>query len=149
MAGEPLLPIIAEIAVAAPIGHVWETLTSAEAVPVWLGCLNYKAEVGATFHMQPDAGRGSVGDLTGATHCEILLLQPPHKFNFSWYVPGTPQTLVQVSVFSEGPEKSFVRLGHSGWEQFRPEDVRAVHDQLAAAWRWAVLPGLKAAAEAR
>jgi uncharacterized protein YndB with AHSA1/START domain len=123
-------------------------LTGEASVPVWLGSMNYRPATGSTFHMQPDGARRAAGDITGATHCDIVLLQKPHKFNFSWYVPGTPQTLVQISVFSEGPSNSFVRLMHFGWDQFPPEAVQGFYDQLSTAWGGAILPSLKRRAEA-
>lgn len=144
----PLLPIIAEIAIDAPILHVWEIMTSEATVPVWLGCMNYRREVGATFHMQPDAARRAAGDTTGATFCDVELLQKPHKFNFSWYVPGMPKTSVQISLLSEGQTRTFVRLLHDGWSQFPAEMAKSFHDALSGGWRSDVLPNLKKAAEA-
>jgi uncharacterized protein YndB with AHSA1/START domain len=144
----PLAPIVAEVTVEAPIDHVWEVLTSEATVPKWLGCMNYRREVGATLHMQQDAARRQAGDITGAKYCDITILQPPHKFSFTWYILGTPGTLVQISLFSEGADRTFVRLVHEGWEQFPVEKVRSFHDQLSDGWRNAMLPNLKAAAEA-
>jgi uncharacterized protein YndB with AHSA1/START domain len=149
MSDKPLLPIVAETAIAAPIGRVWEILTSEETVPEWLGCMGYRREVGTIFHMQQDAARRAKGDPTGATQCEVLLLQAPHKFNFTWTAPGAPATQVQISLFSEGPDRTFVRLAHSGWEQFPADAVRPFYDQLKGGWTSAVLPGLKRVAEAR
>jgi uncharacterized protein YndB with AHSA1/START domain len=144
---EILLPIVAEISIDAPIAHVWEVLTSERTLPEWLGCINYRREVGTTFHMQQDAARRAAADTTGATFCDVALLEAPHKFNFTWYVPGTPATLVRISLFSEGGDRTFVRLSHEGWDQFPAEMVKPFHDQLKNGWSGAVLPNLKQAAE--
>lgn len=144
---EVLLPIIAEVQINAPIANVWEVMTGPAHVPGWLGCLNYTGQVGSTFHMQPDRAKAQAGDISGATHCDVVLLQQPHKLNFSWYMPGTPATLVELSLFSEGPDKSFVRLVHSGWDAFPASAVKGFHEQLTAGWRMGVLPNLKTAAE--
>ncbi len=144
---DTLLPIVAEIGIDAPIAHVWEVLTSEATVPDWLGCIGYRREVGTTFFMQQDAALRAKGDPTGATHCDVVLLEAPHKFNFTWYVPGTPKTLVQISLFSEGPSRTFVRLLHDGWAQFPPEMVKPFHAQLKSGWSGGVLPGLKRLAE--
>lgn len=141
--GEPLLPIIAETRIAAPIERVWSVLTGERTVPQWLGALDYKAEVGSTFFMQQDPAKRAARDTDGATWCDVALLQKPHKFDFSWYVPGTPQTMVQISVFSEGAEISFVRLMHDGWDDFEREAIEDFYNGLAAGWRDDVLPGLK------
>lgn len=149
MSEAPLLPIVAEIAIEAPIERVWDILTSEATVPDWLGCMSYKGTVGSLFYLQQDADLRAKGDVSGATHCEVVLLQPPHKFNFTWYVPGTPPTMVQISLFSEGPDRTFVRLVHDGWEQFPADAVRPFYDQLKAGWSGAVLPGLKRVVAAR
>lgn len=143
------IPIVAEITIDAPIDHVWEVATSEATVPRWLGCLNYRREVGTTFHMQQDRAKREAGDIAGATHCDVTVLQPPHKFSFTWYVPETAKTLVQISLFSEGAGRTFVRLVHEGWEQFPADMLKLFHDQLASGWRDSVLPGLKALAESQ
>ncbi len=142
-----LSPIVAETRINAPIAHAWTVLTSSATVPAWLGCLNYWGEEGSTFHMQQDRAKWASGDITGATHCDIVLMQAPHKFNFTWHVPGTPKTTVEISLFSEGVSQSFARLVHSGWEQFPVAEVAGIHQALTAGWRDSVLPHFKAAAE--
>jgi len=143
-----LLPIVAEIPIEAPLERVWDVMTSVATVPKWLGCMNYTGAEGSTFHMQPDGTKRAAGDTGGATFCDILTLKPPHKFDFSWYVPGTPATTVELSLFSEGPDRSFVRLVHSGWNLFPADMVKPFHDQLSSAWKGDVLPNLKRVAEA-
>ena len=145
--GEPLLPIIAEIAIAAPIDKVWEVLTAESSVPEWLGAMDYKAELGTTFFMQQDPEKKAVGDTEGSTWCDVALLDKPHKFDFSWYLPGTPQTMVQISLFSEGPADTFVRLMHDGWDDFEREAIEDFYEQLAGNWETEVLPRLKELAE--
>jgi uncharacterized protein YndB with AHSA1/START domain len=145
--GEALRPLIAEIQVNVPLAKLWEVATSEATVPGWLGCMNYRKSVGTTFYMQPDAAKRGAGDTSGATHCEVVLLKEPHKFDFTWFVPGTPATLVEISLFSEGPDKSFVRLVHSGWDQFPADAVQAFHTQLAVGWTQGVLPNLKRLAQ--
>ena len=146
MSEAPLLPIIAEISIDAPLEHVWDVLTSKATVPHWLGCMDYRPEVGATFFMQQDPELKKKHETDGATHCTIVLMQKPHKFNFTWFQPGTPETLVQVSLFSEGPHKTFVRLMHDGWDQFPADVVKPFYDQLKSGWSGAVLPNLRRAA---
>lgn len=145
----PLVPIVVEIPIAAPVAHVWEVLTSAQTVPRWLGCMDYEPVVGRTFFMQQDPELRARGDTSGATHCTIQLLDGPSKFVFSWFQPGTPETTVEFHLFADGADKCMVRLIHDGWDQFDADAVRPFYDQLKSGWRGAVLPGLKRAAEAR
>jgi uncharacterized protein YndB with AHSA1/START domain len=146
--GEPLLPIIAETSIAAPIERVWAVLVGESTVPQWLGAMDYKPEVGSTFFMQQDPERKARRDTEDATWCDVLALQKPHKFEFSWYLPGTPQTMVHISLFSEGPARSFVRLMHDGWDDFEREAIEDFYDELARGWADDVLPALKRLAEA-
>lgn len=97
--GEPLLPIVAEIGIDKPIDKVWDVLTGAATVPLWLGAMDYQPELGTTFFMQQDPEKQATHDTDGATWCDVVLLQKPHKFDFSWYVPGTEATMVQISLF--------------------------------------------------
>lgn len=145
---EALVPIVAEITIDAPIEHVWEVLTSDATVPQWLGSADYRRIVGTTFQMSQD-GQRVTGAGDEAIRCDLITLQPPHKFSFTWYVPGAPKTLVQISLFSEGAGRTYVRLVHEGWEQFPPEEVRPLYDRLAGAWRQSALPKLRNIAQPR
>jgi uncharacterized protein YndB with AHSA1/START domain len=143
----PLPDIIATIGIEAPIAHVWETLTSGATVPQWLGCIGYRRDVGVTFYMQQDMARRERGDTTGATNCTIKRLDPPHRFDFTWFVPGTPETLVEITLSPVGTDRTRVEMRHIGWDQFPAEMVKPFHDQLKSGWSSGVLPALKSAAE--
>lgn len=130
----------------APVERVWEVLCGEGLVEQWLGCLGYRAEPGTVFYMQPDAAKRAAGDVSGATHCELLTLKPPRLMTFSWYYPETPRTTVTLSLAPhEGGTR--VSLLHDGWDQFDEADIIAVRDMLAGGWSSFVLPGLKRVAE--
>ena len=145
--GEPLLPIIAEVVIAAPIDKVWDVLTGESTVPEWLGAMDYKAEVGTTFFMQQDPEKKAVRDTEGSTWCDVVLLEKPTRFSFSWYLPGTPETTVHITLSPEGDASTFVRLMHDEWDDFEREAIEDYYDQLAGNWETEVLPRLKALAE--
>jgi uncharacterized protein YndB with AHSA1/START domain len=145
--GEPLLPIVAEISVAAPLEQVWAVLVGDATVPQWLGAMDYRGEVGTTFFMQQDPEKKARRDTEGAIWCDIVLIQKPHRLNFSWYVPGTPQTMVQISLFSEGSRSTAVRLIHDGWDDFEREAIEDFYERVGAGWRNDVLPALRRLAE--
>ena len=146
--GEPLLPIVAEVDVAAPIERVWDVLVGETTLPQWLGAMDYRAQVGTTFFMQQDPDKKASNDTEGSTWCDIQTMEKPEQFDFSWYVPGTPETAVHISLSDDGPGKTFVRLIHDGWDDFDREAIEGFYDQLAEGWRSAVLPNLKRLAEA-
>lgn len=144
----PLADIVHSIDIDAPRATVWSVMTGADSVPQWLGCLNYLMKPGATFHMQPDRAKFAAGDITGATWCDVEELNAPEVFAFSWYMPGTPKTSVTIRLKELGAARTRATLTHSGWAQFPPEMVAAIHAMLDGGWKSFVLPNLKGAAEA-
>lgn len=147
MSEAPLVPIVTETTIKAPIAQVWEVLTGEATVPHWLGCMDYERRVGATFFMQQDPELRAKRDTTGATHCTISLLDRPNKFVFSWFQPGTPETVVEFHLFEDGKDATLVRLIHDGWDQFPADAIRPFYDQLKADWRGSLLPSLKRATQ--
>jgi uncharacterized protein YndB with AHSA1/START domain len=131
----------------APVERVWEALSGEGLVEQWLGCLGYRAEIGHVFYMQPDAAKRSAGDVSGATHCELLALEPPERMTFSWYYPETPRTTVTLTLAPHGAGTR-VSLRHHGWNQFDEKDIRGIRDMLAGGWSSFVLPRLKQVSEA-
>lgn len=146
---EPLPPIVAEITIDRICFVVWQRMISEAGVTEWLGCMSFRPEVGSLFYMQPDPARRATGDIAGATHCRIVELVEPLRFSFAWFIPGTPETMVTITLTPDGPmaRRTIVRLTHEGWEQFPPEMVKPFHDQLKSGWSGSVLPGLKALGE--
>jgi len=128
--------------------RVWRFLTEPEFVSRWLGCLQYEKAIGHVFYMQQDEAKRNSGDVEGATHCRILALDKPRRFAFSWYLPGTPET--QVEILLEGQDEATeVTLTHTGWDQFDAGAIRDIRDALAGGWKSFVLPGLKQLVENR
>ena len=127
--------------------RVWETVTSPGLVAEWLGCLGFDGVVGSTFYMQPDPAKRAAGDTSGATHCELEALDPPHSLLFSWFVPGTPKTHVRIELSGTSATSTRVRLTHSGWDQFDEAEMKGLRDMLAGGWKSFVLPSLKGVAE--
>lgn len=138
--------IVARVDIDAPPETVWRFLVEEEHVPRWLGCLEYRKEPGHVFYMQPDAEKREAGSVEGATHCAVLALEEPRRFAFSWYLPGTPETTVELVLEPRG-RSTRVTLTHTGWDQFEAEQVRQIRDALAGGWKSAVLPNLKGLVE--
>jgi uncharacterized protein YndB with AHSA1/START domain len=143
-----LSPIVGEIVMDVGIERAWSVLTEPAYVVRWLGCMNYTGEIGSLFHMQQDGAKRAAGDISGATHCKILAKDEPNTFRFSWFVPGTPDTDVEIRLTALAPKQTRVVLTHSGWDKFNAADVRPFWEALSQGWASYVLPGLKATAEA-
>ncbi|MES1200850.1 MAG: SRPBCC domain-containing protein [Pseudomonadota bacterium] len=138
-----LADIVETIEIDAPVQKVWRAMTSEVTVPNWLGCMRYRAEVGAIFYMQQDQQKSAADDISGATHCEILALDEPKLFRFSWFVPGFPKTFVQFELAALTPSRTRVSFTHEGWGQFPPDAVRQIWEALSGGWKSFVLPNLK------
>jgi uncharacterized protein YndB with AHSA1/START domain len=147
MKDAPLDDIEESIVMNVDLERAWRVMTEPDYVVRWLGCLNYSKKVGHVFHMQPDPSRCAAGDIEGATHCEILTLEEPRLFGFSWYLPGTPKTEVMIELMPLGEKKTRASLKHSGWDQFQAREIRQIWEMLAGGWKSAVLPNLKRVAE--
>lgn len=147
MTGKTLPDIVETIRIEAPPSVVWRFLVEPEHVPLWLGCLGYRKEVGHLFFMQPDPERREAGEVEGATHCRILALEEPERFAFSWFLPGMPETRVDLTLRgTEGGTE--VTLTHAGWDQFDAGEIADIREALEGGWRSGVLPGLRARVEA-
>ena len=132
-----------EIDIAAPIDHVWRDMTDTDRTPLWLGCMRYEKAIGHLFYMQQDSDKRAADDVDGATHCEIVALNEPNEFSFSWFLPGMPKTVVTISLEAAGEKHTKVRFRHSGWDQFSGPEIMSIRDALDGGWRSYVLPGLK------
>lgn len=139
---EPLSDIEHRIRVDAPPDTVWRYLTEPQYVAQWLGCLRYAKAVDDVFYMQQDEQRRADDDIEGATQCRILALDAPRRFSFSWYLPGTPETRVDITLHERDAGTEIV-LTHSGWEQFDASAIRSIRDALENGWRSFVLPQLR------
>jgi uncharacterized protein YndB with AHSA1/START domain len=144
---ERLAPIVDQVEIARPVEHVWRILTDEASVPNWLGCMRYKRELGHVFYMQQDRAKAAADDIAGATHCEILALEAPSLFKFSWFLPGFPPTFVSFRLEATG-NTTRVLFEHEGWDQFPAEQIKPIRDMLDGGWRSFVVPNLKRAAEA-
>ena len=144
---EDKLIIEHSISINATPDRVWVFLTEPEYVSQWLGCMRYEKALGHVFYMQQDASKRKVDDIQGATHCEILALEKPKKFSFSWYFPDTPATEVHILLKPVG-KKTDVTLIHKGWDKFDAKVIRDIRDALEGGWKSFVLPGLKRVVEA-
>lgn len=137
-----------ETIIDAPLVRVWQDMTDTERTPLWLGCMNYEGRVGAMFYMQQDPEKRAAGDIDGATHCEILTLDEPHEFSFSWFLPGTPKTTVKISLEEISSAQTRATFLHTGWDQFSGPEIMSIRDALAGGWTSFVMPGLKKLCEA-
>ena len=136
----------AVIEVAAPRERVWRAVTEPALVAEWMGCLDFRAIPGAVFYMQPDRARRARGDVEGAIVCRLRTLDSPRRLSFDWVFPDDPQTFVEIRL-REIPGGTHVKITHSGWDQFAPEETEKVRAGLWRGWYAVALPTLRRVAE--
>jgi uncharacterized protein YndB with AHSA1/START domain len=134
------------IEIAAPRERVWRALTDPAQVVQWMGCLRFRPEAGHIFYLQPDRARRVADDVDGAIACRIEVLDEPRRISFSWGFPETPDTWVDIRLHRI-PGGTYVRLVHSGWDQFEARETEDVRGGLGQAWHSVALPRLKVVAE--
>jgi uncharacterized protein YndB with AHSA1/START domain len=136
----------AVIEVAAPREQVWRAITEEPLVREWMGCLGFRASPGAIFWMQPDREKRAAGDPRGGIECRVQVVDAPRRLTFTWTFPDNPETWVEIRLtrISGG---THVKLVHSGWNQFEPEETERVREGLARGWHAVALPALRRVAE--
>ena len=136
----------AVIEVAAPREQVWRAVTDPDLVAEWMGCFGFRAAPGAVFYMQPDRAKRAEGDTQGAIICRLRTLDAPRRISFDWVFPDDPQTFVEIRLrrIAGG---THVKLTHSGWDQFEPQETKDVREGLTRGWYAVALPALRRVAE--
>lgn len=99
--------------------EVWEYLTQAELIALWLMPNNFKPLLGHTFQFQTKPMPNL--NLDGIMHCEVLDIIPFQKLTYSWKGgPGngvfTLDTVVEWTIkpFGNGTK---LTLKHSGFKE--------------------------------
>ena len=115
-----------------PAQEVWEALVDPRRLAAWFMANDFVAEVGHRFTL--DTGEW------GATHCEVLAVEPGRLLRFSWR-NGPLDTEVTWRLEPEGTgTRLFVE--HRGFDPDAPVQRRA-HDGMSQGWRTAVLAELR------
>lgn len=141
---DKLPPIKHKIVIDAPLTQVWRALTEPDAVREWVGAEGFEARVGAKFEFHTDPQ----GDWDGITYSEMLELEEGKRMLYTWAVPNMPPTFVEIILKDLGDSRTEVSLEHRGWDQFPPDLIKPVRDQLDQGWGSAVMLKLKKVAEA-
>ena len=134
------------IEIAVPRERVWQALTDPAQVARWMGCLRFRAAPGHIFYLQPDRGRRAADDVTDAIACRIEVVDAPRRLSFSGGFPDVPDTFVDIRLRNI-PGGTYVRLVHSGWDQFDDRETEEVRGGMGQAWHTVALPALRAVAE--
>ena len=129
------------IEIAAPRERVWEALSRPDLVIRWLGCLGFRPEAGHVFHLQQGGEVLLHVAIAGLAHVDA-----PRRLSFSWGFPDVPDTWVDIRL-RRIPGGTYVRLVHSGWNQFEDHESEEMRGGMGSAWHSVALPALRAVAE--
>ncbi len=93
----------------ASIGEVWSAMTDPERTRRWLGELHGHPAMGETMHLvmgESDDERARL---------DIVECREPHRVEVGWAFPGAPRTRLVVDLSEVAPDRTHVRLWHTGW----------------------------------
>lgn len=108
-------PIVFERAYEAPVAKVWKAITSKEDMKQWyFDILDFKPEVGFEFQFVAENEGQKFVHL-----CKVVEVVPEKKLKYSWQYEGFEgNSFVCWELFSEGKNRTRVRLTHEGIETF-------------------------------
>ena len=99
--------------------EVWEYLTQAELIALWLMPNDFKPIAGHEFTFQTNAMPGL--GLDGIFHCKVLEIEPCHKLSYSWKGGSgngsfTLDTICEWTLEPHG-SRTKLSLKHSGFKE--------------------------------
>ena len=108
----------------APIEKVWEAITDKDQMKQWyFEVSDFKAEIGFEFQFSAE------NDGKKYLHkCTVVEVQPITKIAYTWSYEGyVGESLVTFELFSEGKNKTRLKLTHSGTDSFlsQPDFAKA------------------------
>jgi uncharacterized protein YndB with AHSA1/START domain len=91
--------------------HVWEALSSSEALAEWLMPNTFRPVLGHEFEFRTRPAPG----FDGIVHCRVLELDPPRRLAFSW-AGGGIDTVVrfELTPTEQGTRVRFSQTGFTG-----------------------------------
>ncbi|PWT73468.1 MAG: polyketide cyclase [Bacteroidetes bacterium] len=99
-----------------PPPQVWDYLTKAELLALWLMDNDFKPVVGHKFQFR---GGGHDCETVGIAYCEVLEIVPQKRLSYSWRTgSGNDMTVNSMVIWtlSEKPGGTELLLQHNGFE---------------------------------
>lgn len=101
----------------APIALVWEYLTQADKIALWLMPNDFEPVSGHSFAMQCDPAMGSGSQI----QAEVLEIDPPRRLVYSWLIEIPPLETILAIDLAEETGGTRLDLVHSGWGSLTPD----------------------------
>lgn len=115
-----------------PVEHVWQALTSKEAMSEWLMPCDIEPIVGHTFQFKTKSFPG----FDGTVHCEVLEVIEHELLSFSWSGGTIKNTVVTFSLHNRGTS-TLLEFEHKGFEGFLNQLI--VKRILSNGWKTKIL----------
>ena len=124
--------VVIERTFEAPIEEVWEALTNKDQMKQWyFEVSDFKAEVGFEFQFSA-ASEGK----TYLHKCKVVEANPITKISYTWSYDGyVGQSLVTFELFSEGKNKTRLKLTHSDLDTFPKEYAEFSQENFNEGWK--------------
>lgn len=124
-------PVIVERTFDAPVVKVWKAITTKEQISQWLFPMDYfECKSGFEFRFT-----GSKDDVSYSHLCKITEVVPLKKLSFSWRYDGfSGNSFVTFELFSEGKNKTLLRLTHMGLDTLPPSNPNFLNGNYVPNW---------------
>lgn len=124
--------VVIERTYEAPIGKVWAAITNKEQMKQWYFEVdNFKAERGFEFQFSGE-GHGK----KYVHKCRVVEANPVTKLAYTWSYEGYEgQSLVTFELFSEGKNKTRLRLTHSDLHTFPQDTTEFASENFNEGWK--------------
>ena len=124
--------VVVEQTFEAPIQRVWEALTNKDQMKHWyFKVTDFKPEVGFEFQFSTEA-EGKIY----LHKCKIVEANPITKVAYTWSYEGyLGQSLVTFELFSEGKNKTHLKLTHSDLDTFPQEHPEFSKESFNEGWK--------------
>ena len=123
-------PLVFEKTYHAPVERVWKALTDRDQLAQWSFDMDaFKPEVGFEFHFS-----GTKDGIVFHHICVVKEVIVGRKLSYSWrYENLSGDSLVTWELFADGPDRTNIRLTHTGLETF-PQDKNFAKGNFQAGW---------------
>ncbi len=124
-------PIVLERTLNAPASAVWKALTDKDEMKIWYFDLTeFKPEVGFEFQFEAGTEKKKYRHL-----CKVTEVIPNKKLTYSWRYEGyAGQSFVTFDLLEEGPNKTKLKLTHTGVETFPPSNPDIAKKNFVEGW---------------
>ncbi|MFD2614353.1 SRPBCC family protein [Paenibacillus gansuensis] len=118
----------------APIGKVWDAVSTSEGIAAWFMPNTFQPELGREFTLTSQYE---------VSVCKVTELDPPNKLMFTW----GKHWVITLELKAVSEEQTEFTLIHGGWDAAITEangmNHTAIRERMGGGWKSNVVPALR------